>query len=136
MSESLKIALTAVVGIAVFVAGQLIQKLFIEPIQDRRKAMGEILYVIDYYSSLREEEFNEDIEKAARKYLRRATSDLYRFMSIIPAYRFLSTVRIVPKKTTIEALAGSVAELTRKIDHKSLEKHHAAIKKELRMIAQ
>jgi hypothetical protein len=134
MSESLKIALTAVVGIAVFVAGQLIQRLFIEPIQDQRKAMGEILYVIDYYSSLHEEEFSPDIEKAAKKYLRRATSDLYRFTSIIPAYRFLSTVRILPKKTTVKAIAGSVAELTRKINCETLEKYHDAIMKELRMI--
>ena len=132
MSESLKIALTAVVGIGVFVVGQLIQKLFIEPIQDQRKAMGEILYVIDYYSSLHEG-FGPDIEEAARKYLRRATSDLYRFTSIIPAYRVLSIVRIVPTKTTVKAIAVNVADLTRKIDDETLKKYHDAIKKELRM---
>jgi hypothetical protein len=70
MSEALKIAITAVVGIAVFVIGQLIQKLLIEPIHEQRKSIGEVLYVVDYYCHLT---FNEGVdsetEKDARKYL-------------------------------------------------------------------
>ncbi|HEV2292260.1 MAG TPA: hypothetical protein VGR35_00295 [Tepidisphaeraceae bacterium] len=40
MSEPLKIALTAVGGVVIFVLGQIIQRLFIEPIQDQRRTIG------------------------------------------------------------------------------------------------
>jgi hypothetical protein len=52
MSEALKITLTAVAGVAVFVLGQIIQKLLSEPVQKQKEAIGEVLYVIDYYISL------------------------------------------------------------------------------------
>jgi hypothetical protein len=130
MSESLKIAFTAVLGVAVFVVGQLIQKLFIEPIQDQKKAIGEILYVIDYYFSLNGG-ISPDTEKDARKYLTRAASHLYRSTTIIPAYRLLSMLRIVPKDKVIKAVKDHAINLAHDINYDTLNKYHRAIREEL-----
>ena len=51
MSEGLKIGLTAVAGIIVFVLGQIIQKWFTEPIQEQRKLAGDIVYSIIFHSN-------------------------------------------------------------------------------------
>ena len=135
MSEALKIAITAVVGIAVFVIGQLIQKLLIEPIHEQRKSIGEVLYVVDYYCHLT---FNEGVdsetEKDARKYLRRATSDLYRNTAPIPFYRALAFLRIVPKREVIKSVQEQVSVLTRTINNDTLEAAHNKIKKELKIM--
>ena len=52
MSEGLKIALTAVSGVGIFVIGQIIQKWFIEPIQEQRKLVGEIVYSLAFHANL------------------------------------------------------------------------------------
>jgi hypothetical protein len=56
MSEELKIALTALAttlgGTVVFVIGQIIQRLFIEPIQEQRKLIGEIIHALTFHANL------------------------------------------------------------------------------------
>src|SRR6185369_16902861 len=103
MSEGLKIALTAVAGVAVFVVGQIIQKLLIEPIQKQKEAIGEILYVIDYYISLNLG-LDHETSVETRKWLTRATSNLYRSTEIIPAYRLISFLRLAPKRSVLNAI--------------------------------
>ena len=135
MSEPLKIAITAVVGVTVFVIGQLIQKLLIEPIHDQRKSIGEILYVLDYYFDLTcHEGIDWETEKEARKYLRRATSDLYRNTATIPFYRTLAKLRIVPKQQAIESVQKHISALTAKITNDTLEVAHNKVRTELKII--
>src|SRR5688500_11232023 len=52
MSELLKIALTAVGGVTVFVIGQLVAKFLIEPIHEQKKLIGEIAGTIIFYSNV------------------------------------------------------------------------------------
>lgn len=52
MSELLKITLTAVGGVTVFVIGQLVAKFLIEPIHEQRKLIGEIAATIIFYSNV------------------------------------------------------------------------------------
>src|SRR5689334_20030287 len=51
MSEPLKIAVTAVFGVFVFVVGQVLQRLFIEPLQEQRKLLGKIAYALTFYAN-------------------------------------------------------------------------------------
>ncbi|HXD33733.1 MAG TPA: hypothetical protein VN643_21610 [Pyrinomonadaceae bacterium] len=135
MSETLKITLTAVTGVTVFVIGQLIQKLFIEPIHEQRKSIGEVLYVLDYYRSLTFiEGIDWETQKEARKYLRRATSDLYRNTATIPAYRTLAFLRVVPKRRVIRSIQDEMSGLTKEVNNETLEAAHKKIKTELNMI--
>src|SRR5215210_1104527 len=52
MSEGLKIVLTAASGVGIFVIGQIMQKWFIEPIQEQRKLVGDIVYSLVYHANL------------------------------------------------------------------------------------
>jgi hypothetical protein len=52
MSELLKITLTAVGGVTVFVIGQLVAKFLIELIHEQRKLIGEIAATIIFYSNV------------------------------------------------------------------------------------
>ena len=52
MSEPFKIALTALVGVIVFVLGQLAVKFLIEPIYEQKKLIGEIAGTIIFYSNV------------------------------------------------------------------------------------
>jgi hypothetical protein len=52
MSETLKIALTAVGGVTVFVIGQMAVKFLIEPIYEQKKLIGEIAATIIFYSNV------------------------------------------------------------------------------------
>ena len=52
MSEALKIALTALLGVVVFVIGQIAVKFLIEPLHDQKKLIGEISGTIIFYSNV------------------------------------------------------------------------------------
>lgn len=54
MSEGMRIVLTAlvtiIVGVIVYVAGQLISKLVLDPLQEQRKAIAEIHIALVYWT--------------------------------------------------------------------------------------
>jgi len=52
MSEALKITLTALVGVVVFVIGQVVVKFLIEPLQEQKKLLGEIAGSLVFYSNV------------------------------------------------------------------------------------
>jgi hypothetical protein len=52
MSEELKIALTVLGGLVVFVTGQIVVKFIIEPIHDQKKLIGEIAGTIIFYCNV------------------------------------------------------------------------------------
>lgn len=102
--------LTAFFGILVFVLGQLLQKLFIEPIQEQRKTIGEIAHSIVFYANIRdigqrrkdnltllELEDPITVSKNLRKLAAQLRSSLYS----IPLYQCFSYVRLIPKQEAV-----------------------------------
>jgi hypothetical protein len=139
MSEGLKIALTAVGGVGVFVIGQIIQKWFIEPIQEQRKLIGEIVYALVYYANLyqyrtyfrmvgeariqaktSEGRQSQDLDEAYKMFmektgeggekLRELSSQIYQSMQVIPCYWILEKLRIVYKRKTLYEIAIKLIE--------------------------
>jgi hypothetical protein len=139
MSEPLKIALTAVVGITVFVLGQIVQKWFIEPIQDQRKLVGDIVYSIVLHSNL----FNyhdhfrsvsrlkQDADKLGADYvallneaydrlktrtdegsehLRKLSAQIHGSIQVIPCYWLLQTLRIVHSRDALYDVATKLVQ--------------------------
>jgi len=132
MSEGLKIAMTAATGVAVFVLGQIIQKLLIEPIQKQKEAIGEVLYVIDYYISLNMG-LDHETRVEARKWITRATSNLYRSTETIPAYGLVSFFRLAAKRSVINAIKHDVVSLTDDVNYETLERAHDRIRTPLKI---
>src|SRR5438874_13832645 len=97
MSETLKIALTAVAGIVVFVLGQIVVKLFIDPIQEQWKLRGKIVHTLSFYAMLDREKAPAELVKEWSFALRTLASQL-QATTAIPAYRLLSILRLVLKR--------------------------------------
>lgn len=139
MSEGLKIVLTAVSGVVIFVIGQIIQKWFIEPIQEQRKIVGEIVYALAFYANL----FNynnlsrglakqryqaEKVEEREAQIwdeafamvkgkmaegsekLRGLSSQIHQSIQLIPCYLILEKLGIVYKRRKLYAIAIKLIE--------------------------
>lgn len=108
MSDELKIALTVVTGVAVFVLGQIIQKWFIEPIQDQRKTIGRIANYLNFYANVDPELSSPEDMKEAKRNIRGLSSSLHESLTLIPCYWLLSTLWIVPKRKAVLDAASNL----------------------------
>ena len=100
MSAALTAALTVVLaGVVVFVGGQIVQRFVLEPIQDQRKVIGEIAYVLLYHGNVgryvpfESQQSRDDVAAA----LRRLAGELRATRATIPAYRRLERTPWVVK---------------------------------------
>jgi hypothetical protein len=116
MADSVTAALTAVFGVAVFVAGQTVQRFVLEPVQEQRKILGEIAHAVlmygnvDHVADIRARNLPvswsvepEQVVRDVRGLAARLQATLY----LIPAYQFLAFLHIVPpKRQILEAIKG------------------------------
>lgn len=130
MSEALKITLTAVAGITVFVIGQIIQKLFIEPIQEHRRALGRVIYLLVYYQNW-PHGLNFEIQKEAHLKLMDAASNLAATIRVIPFYRVLAFLKLVPDQNSIAKVNLALIALAGDVNYDSLSQYGAVILGEL-----
>ena len=104
MSETLKIALTAFGGICVFVIGQIISKLFIEPIYEQRIVIGNVADALIYNAGWIGNPGNADPHgerTIASDVLRQISCNLMAKTHAVPWYRLLTLLSVVPKYETI-----------------------------------
>ena len=101
MSEGLKIALTVLAGVSVFVAGQIIQKWFIEPIIEQRQLTGKIIHAIVFHAATHQETSSEQEVSKARVALRDLASQALQSVVTIPCYSLLAKLHLVYKKGTM-----------------------------------
>jgi hypothetical protein len=106
MSEGFKITLTAFGAIVVFSVGQIVQRLFIEPVQEQRRVVGRIAYALTFYANagaivsikalkLRDgESFSADTEPSVVA-VRGLAADLLATRATIPFYRLMAVCRLV-----------------------------------------
>lgn len=113
MSEGMKIVLTAVVGavlgIISFVFGQVIQRMFIEPIQAQRLIIGRIAHALTYWSNIWQQrdlppeqraEHEDDLKRASEA-IRQLASDLRASIRPIPLYGFMESLNFVVSRKDI-----------------------------------
>jgi len=100
MSEALTAALTVFAGFVVFVGGQIVQRFLLEPIQEQRRVIGEIAYVLLYHDNVgrfHTEEYRGEVGYT----LRRLAGELRRTRSTIPLYRLLEKTPFVAKTDNV-----------------------------------
>ena len=109
-AEMLKAALTVAGGVLIFVVGQMVQRLLIEPIHEQRKTIGEIAYALLMYGNV-----GQVAEIQAKgipvveptpppevvKTVRALAARLQQSRHVIPMYRLLAFVRAVPSSTDL-----------------------------------
>ena len=124
MFDLFKIILTAcitvLVGVLVFSVGQIILKFFIEPIQDQKRLIGDILSTIFHYyviSMTAEVHINPTIKNEAKEKILFLAKDLFGKTQLIPYYNMLEKLKIVVSFNNIEKISkdlyGLVDEFTK-----------------------
>jgi hypothetical protein len=96
MNELLTAGLTVFGGAVVLVVGQIVQRFYLEPIQEQRRIIGEIAYALTYDANVvRELVVEERAEETAAR-LRRLASSLRATVRTIPYYAFFARRGSVP----------------------------------------
>lgn len=93
-SSLLTAAFTALLGAVVFVVGQFLLKLVVEPVQEQHRSIGGITHALLYYANVYEKFSPEQAVEAARVY-RDLAAALRIGVSVIPFYGLLATSRLV-----------------------------------------
>jgi hypothetical protein len=132
MDNVLGAALTAFFAVLVYVLGQLLQKLFIEPIQDQRRIIGEVAFAIAFYANVSGEPIDElelGEKRKAKEEIRKLASQLRSTLATIPCYFLLVRLKIVrPIDAVMEASANLIGFSNSLGDVTSYDKREAVAK--------
>ena len=123
MSELLQVFLTVISGVLIFVTGQILIKFFIEPYQDQCKLIGEIADSIIYYANIicsptNGKGLSKDklIEyQEAKDDLRQKSSMLRSRTHLIPAYDYLSKIKLVISKKDIDIASRNLMAISKNL---------------------
>lgn len=109
MSDLEKILLTSastiIGGLFLFVIGQLLSKFLIEPIQELKKAIGEVRFNLAYYAPIIHTPISRNQERSDEAYaaIMKNSCDLLTKADAIPFYRNLPCRWVLPIKNIYEA---------------------------------
>jgi hypothetical protein len=129
MSELLTASITVVLGFFVFVLGQFTQRLCIEPIQEQKRVIGEIAYLLDYYGNVASASKAGLTEEASRE-LRRLAGELRSTLRTVLWYRFLEVFRVVEKRENVMRATTELKGVSLSIrmkDNPAARRHMSAV---------
>ena len=130
MSELLIAGFTVALGYVVFVLGQFTQRLCIEPIQEQKRVIGEIAYLLDYYGNVASVAKKAGLAEEASRELRRLAAELRSTLRTVLGYRFFAFLGVVEKKddviTATTELKG-VSLSMRMNDNPAARRHMSAV---------
>ncbi len=136
MNEAMTAALTVLAGFAVFVGGQIVQRFVLEPIQEQRKVIGEIAYVLLYHGNVgrfvpfESQQTRDNIAST----LRRLAGELRTTRATIPAYRQLERTQWVLKTENLLAASAHLVGWSNSVisaSEDTLLEHMEAIRENL-----
>lgn len=111
----MEFSLTIISAVMIFVLGQISLKLIIEPIQELKKEISEILNAMVFYAD-RISNPNDVIDEVS-KILRKHASNLEAKSSIIPFYRIFEIFRVLPTKQNISEAKSHLVGLSNSLSN-------------------
>jgi hypothetical protein len=112
-------ALTVLIGVTVYVFGQIIVKFFIEPLDELSRMKGRVLDSLVYYSNVytnpaqaSDPKELTDLRKKGYDDLRQKASLLMPKIALVRMYRVASFFRIVPKKANLQKVHSNLILLS------------------------
>jgi hypothetical protein len=130
MSELLTAGITVALGFFVFVLGQFTQRLCIEPIQEQKRVIGEIAYLLDYYGDVASVAKAGLTEEASRE-LRRLAGELRATLRTVLGYRFFELLRVVEKRDNVMTATTELKGVSLSIrmnDNPAAHRHMSAVR--------
>ena len=116
MSDVGKIVLGAFGAMGVYVIGQLLSKFFIEPLQDLRKAVGEVRFNLAFHASTIHTPIgrSKETSDAAYEALMKSSCELIAKIHVVPIFeltRYLA-LGVLPERKSIERAAVQLRGLS------------------------
>jgi hypothetical protein len=101
-------ALTVIIGVTVFVFGQIVVKFFIDPLDQLSQMKGQVLDSLVYYANVYTKPFADDestefhdLRKKAYEDLRQKATLLMSKATLVRLYSFASSFGIVPRRDNV-----------------------------------
>ncbi len=137
MYDLIKVFVGAVSATFVFVVGQAILKLVLEPIAQQRRTIALISEDLVYFANvyMNPDVAKEDDKAEARKLIRRRASELRGWTDIIPLYEWWARCGIVYPSRDIDGACGNLRGVINasEHDHTGRDRHLEAVKRALRI---
>lgn len=104
---------TIVTGVTVFILGELVLRLFIEPIQEMKKLQRQLIEDMSFYANIYTNATIDSPEFRIRIYevsdlLRKNAVQIESIIHIIPFYKYLSKIKLVPAHKDISIISGKL----------------------------
>jgi len=119
LSELIQPTLTILVGVIVFVSGQILIKIFIEPVNELMLEIGKVADELIFYSNIYTNPGSniipEEKKREASQALRRRATFLIAKASMIKLYWVPSKIGLLPSKKNILEAHGELIFLTNTI---------------------
>ena len=117
MSAVLTSSLTVLVGVSVYVIGQILAKFFIEPIHEQARLIGEIAIDLIFYANVYCNPGGSAPEKMdeASEVLRQKASLLRAKTHAVPWYVLFEVMRFAPKLSDIIKASGDLIGLSNSV---------------------
>ena len=95
--------ITILSGVTVFVLGQIVQRLFIEPIQEQRRVIGKIAHAVLFYCNTSGDPVlaSPATPEEALKAVRGLAAELHATLAVVPFYGTCARLRLVWKAETV-----------------------------------
>ena len=103
----------ALLGVSIFVLGQIVQRFLLEPMQEQRRAIGDIATAYIMYANIGHAAYHKgrglelaypDTPEQASRNLRFYASRMHASLWTIPFYRVWAFFRLVPRRKTVREL--------------------------------
>jgi hypothetical protein len=110
-------SLTILVGVTVFVCGQIVVKFFIEPVHELRKLIGEIAFSLNFYANQIYGNYSKTEE--AKEVYRKQACQLRGIVHLIIGYEFISGgLYALPPKKDLERASSLLIGLSNECGQK------------------
>ncbi|HHH3033245.1 hypothetical protein [Serratia sp. G204Y] len=108
------VLLTVFSGVMVYVIGQIIMKMLIEPVSEQRKVISKITYDLRFYANKLSNPKGTDDDEMVEvcKIMRQHSSQLHAATNLIPAYGSWCYVFGLPKPDKIKDATGNLIRLS------------------------
>jgi hypothetical protein len=120
--------LTVLSGVITYVAGQLVLKLLIEPVQEAKKTIGQISHsLIEHAVVIHNPGVpSEETMRQTSQHLRKLSSQLNAHLYLVPAYKWTAKVFRLPTQAQLLAAAGGLMGLSNSVyrTSESVYKHN------------
>jgi len=109
----MEIFITIMSGVFVFVVGQIMLKIFIEPIQELKKVQRQLIEDFTFYANIyynagiSTPEFRQKVDEVS-DILRKNATKLISIVAIIPFYSFFEFLHLVPETNNISKIKGNL----------------------------